>query len=196
MSSIIFNPWIGSDYETSEYGKLLLIGDSHYFYHDETDFKNFTKEIIQGLGTENDNDFYVKIGKVFNANNYLYIWSQVAFANAIQVPFTESRPKITSEAFKTIEPAIKEYLSICRPEKMIVFSVRVWDRGLFRRGHYPKFIKTIHDPKFNKSADVFQFEYKGGTTYGIKVNHPSSSRPSFVPEEIKPLIDIFLESKY
>lgn len=35
MKNILFNPWIGENYGKSELGKLLIIGDSHYFLNNE-----------------------------------------------------------------------------------------------------------------------------------------------------------------
>lgn len=196
MSNLIFQPWIGLNYGKTELGKLLIVGESHYFYHDETDYANFTKKMIQGLGTLSDNDFYIKVGKIFNPKDYLEIWSKIAFVNAIQYPFEESRELVTKEQYKTVEPALREYLDLTMPSKMIVCSKRVWDNGLPGNITWGNYIETLHDEEHDRSGTVWKFEYTNGHCYGIGIHHTSSTRPYFRPEEWKPLVTKFLNKTY
>lgn len=85
MNNILFKPWEGHNFGKSELGRLLIIGDSHYFLNDEDEsvFENFTIDIIGEAG-----DYYVKflnkISEIFEYDNPKEFWSNVAFANAIQ----------------------------------------------------------------------------------------------------------------
>ena len=50
MSKITFDPWIGKNYGKSHFGKLLIIGDSHYFTNGlPSDLRGFTKAKIAEL---------------------------------------------------------------------------------------------------------------------------------------------------
>jgi len=194
MNPLLFEPWEGPRYGKTSYGRLLILGDSHYFFHTETNYASFTQRMIGGLGSAEDNNFYLKVGQVFDPADYRTIWPNVAFANAIQHPFREAQPAVTREHLRTVEPAVRAYLEWTRPSKMIVFSSRVWNRGLPAR--WGKKIETLHDSVFGHRATVWEFDHAGGACYGIGVHHPSSRRPPFKPDEWRPLINQFLEKKY
>lgn len=50
MSHLTFYPWIGKNYSRSRYGKLLIIGDSHYFNNGLPNYlASFTKAQITEL---------------------------------------------------------------------------------------------------------------------------------------------------
>jgi len=196
MSNLLYQPWIGPDYGESDFGKLLIVGESHYFYHKEKDYTNFTKKIIHGLDSSNANDFYKKVGYIFNSENYLEVWSKIAFANAIQFPFVDARQEITIKQYKTVEPAIREYLDLTKPSKMIVFSKRIWDIGLPENITWGIFVEELHDKKNKRSGTVWKFEYPNGYCYGIGIHHPSSRNPYFRPEEWRPLVNEFLKKDY
>lgn len=193
MKNIIFKPWKGKNYGQTELGRLLIIGDSHYFLNDESasDFPEFTNDIIGDL--ENLNfKIYKNIGKIFNADDELEIWDKVAFANAIQVPFRDPYQKPTQEDFDTVEPAIQEYLNILKPDKMIVFSKRVWNDGLKSDINWGEHVGDIEEN--NKKSTVWKFNYENGFCHGIGINHASSR--GFSPQNWKPLIDKFLNVQY
>jgi hypothetical protein len=196
MNPFLFEPWEGPQYGEPPLGRLLILGDSHYFFHEEQHYASYTKRIIQGLGTDKskDNDFYIKVGQIFHPTDYLDIWPKVAFANAIQHPFQESRPYVTRAHYRTVEPAVRAYLEWTRPDKMIVFSSRVWNRGL--PSTWGRSVETLHDATFGRQATVWSFEYPNGVCHGIGVHHPSSVRPPFKPDEWRPLVTKFLERDY
>ncbi len=198
MNSLLFEPWIGPEYGQSKYGRLLIVGESHYFLRPEYDYLNYTKKVIGGLGNskEEDNNFYIKVGKIFKPDNYLDIWPKVAFANAIQYPYQQSRADILPEHYKTVEPAIREYLERTRPSKMIVFSMGIWRDGLPPVITWGNPIENLEDPIFKRRSNVWKFEYKDGACYGIGVHHPSSIQPPFNPDEWRPLIEAFLKRQY
>lgn len=195
MKNIKFKPWIGKDYGKSELGRLLIVGDSHYFLGGEEDsvFPNWTEDIVGDL--ENTNfRIFKNIGMVFNPNNDLELWPKVAFANAIQSDFRSSDQKPTYEDFKTVEPAIQEYLNIAKPSKIIVFSKRVWENGLSNDINWGEYIGEIEDAEFQKKSTLWKFNYDGGFCHGIGVNHPSS--PGFSSDNWRPLINKFLEQRF
>ena len=193
MNPPLFDPWVGPDYGKTSLGRLLLLGESHYFYHTEPDYASFTKRMIEGLGTTEDNNFYIKVGQIFDPADYRTVWPKIAFGNAIQFPFRVARQAVTREHLNTVEPAVRAYLELTKPTRMIVFSSRVWHRGLSQTWGRP--IKTLQDGTFGRRATVWEFDYPVGSCHGIGVHHPSSSRPPFLPEEWRPIINQFLEER-
>lgn len=195
MNNILFKPWEGHNFGKSELGRLLIIGDSHYFLNneDESVFENFTIDIIGEAG-----DYYIKflnkISEIFEYDNPKEFWSNVAFANAIQSAFRGSDQKPTEDDFKTVEPAIQEYLKMIKPDKIIVFSKRVWEEGLKNDIDWGEYVDSIKDEKYGKESTVWKFNYEGGFCHGIGVNHPSSR--GFSPAQWNPLITKFLENNY
>ena len=195
MEDLLFLPWIGHEYGNSKYGKLLIIGESHYQY--EIDIPNFTINTIKKLGKLGDNDFYIKVGAVFNPNDYLDIWSKVAFANGIQYLYEEPREEKTKEQLNTIEPAIKKYLELTKPTKMIVFSKSIiWEKGLPNSLNWGTYVEVIEDMENKLKFTVWRFEYEYGHCYGLGAIHPSSTNPKFYSEQIKGIVDIFLARNY
>jgi hypothetical protein len=195
MNNILFKPWEGHNFGKSELGRLLIIGDSHYFLNDEDEsvYPNWTQDIISDLESTNFKIFK-NIGEIFYPNNHLELWSKVAFANAIQSAFRGSDQKPTEDDFKTVEPAIQEYLKMIKPDKIIVFSKRVWENGLKNDIDWGEYVDSIKDEKYGKESTVWKFNYEGGFCHGIGVNHPSSR--GFSPAQWNPLITKFLENNY
>jgi|SRR6266542_5306939 len=198
MRNIMFKPWKGTDYGKTQYGKLLIVGESHYDYRDVTDLSNFTKNTLQRMLKERQdvNPFYVKIGEIFNPNDHLEIWSKVAFANAIQHLYPEPRGRITTQQLETVIPALQEYLELTKPAKMIVFSAKVWELGIPDNSPWGDFIETLSDNENKKKGTVLRFKYEGGQCYAIGLHHPSSWNPPFKPEEWRPLVMKFLNKDY
>lgn len=86
MSKLNFHPWIGTHYGKSELGKLLIIGDSHYWPYNNapiTYHPDFTKNIIQDRASLNA-IFFKNIAQLFHKNNFEELRDDIAFANAIQ----------------------------------------------------------------------------------------------------------------
>jgi hypothetical protein len=145
------------------------------------------------LGSVNDNDFYISVGELFNPSNYLEIWAKIAFANAIQYEFRESRQSKSASQIRTIEPAIREYLNIIKPNKVLVCSKLVWDKGLPETIAWGNWITNLEDKENSKEATVWNFNYDGGTCLAMGIHHPGSTRPKFYPSEWKPIVDQFLK---
>lgn len=189
----MFQPWIGKNFGTSDLGKLLVVGESHYDYESLTDFENYTTRIVNKLGGDGDNNFFVQIGYLFNETDYLDVWQKIAFANAIQFVFNESRQTKTSLQNATIEPAIKEYLNIIKPEKMLVCSSHIWNKGLPLNISWSKYLGNLTDEENAKEATLWEFEYEGGKCLSMGIHHPSSTNPKFRVEEWRPIVRKFLD---
>ena len=90
MAHLTYQPWIGKNYGKSELGKLLIIGDSHYFNSDESnDLSNFIKAQIAELDDLSSN-FHDTVLNLFGHEKHSEFWSKVAFANSIQSAFTSA----------------------------------------------------------------------------------------------------------
>ena len=117
MKTLTYKPHIGKNYSNSKLGKLLIIGDSHYFnnsLHD--DLSEFTVKKINELRIISAH-FYDKVDAVINQGGKHDIWDKIAFANAIQTPFSSSNQKPTKKNLDTAKLAFREYLDITKPER-------------------------------------------------------------------------------
>lgn len=190
----IFKPYIPKNYGNSDLGRLFLVGDSHYIKHEEKDLSNFTKDIISKIADYSFIKFFREVGKIFNPSDYTEIFSKAAFANAIQVGMKEASQKPNIEDFKTVEPALKDYLEEIKPSKMVVFSKRVWNYGLPQDISWGEYVETIVDQKTKYEATVWKFNYQSGVCHGIGVYHPSY--PGFNSQKMKSLLDIFFSREY
>lgn len=118
-------PHIGKNYGNSKLGKLLIIGDSHYFNNGlPNNLSEFTVEKIKELKIISTH-FYDKVDAVLNQGGKHDIWDKIAFANAIQTPFSSSEQKPTKKDLDTAKLAFREYLDITKPEKVVVFPSRL-----------------------------------------------------------------------
>lgn len=110
----------------------------------------------------------------------------MAFRSSDQIP--------TEEDYKTVEPAIQKYLDIVKPDKIIVFSKRIWDKGLKSEISWGNYLGEVQDEKYNKKSTLWKFNYENGLCFGIGVNHPSSR--GYSPIEWSSLINKFLSEDY
>ena len=170
MSNITYKPWIGKKYGKSKYGKLLIIGDSHYFKNSVPEnLSEFTCNQIAELDIISSN-FHRSILRTFGHNKHQDFWENVAFANAIQSPFSFAAQEPTDREKDMAEQAFKEYLSLTTPDKVIVFSSRLWEHFFNKPGwgnHYDKI-----DNRWN----VRELEYNGGKCKALGIYHPSARK--------------------
>ncbi|AYO58463.1 hypothetical protein CO230_10240 [Chryseobacterium sp. 6424] len=176
MKHVTFNPWIGSDYEKSELGKLLILGDSHYFNNDEPEnLTNFTKAQIAELDSISSN-FHNKIRQFFGHQKHSEFWKKVAFANGIQSAFKFANQVPTKAEMNQAETAFRAYLDIVKPDKVIVFSSRLWEHFFNKPGW------GIHKDKIDDRWNIRSLDYEGGQCLAIGLYHPSAygfSVPAF-----------------
>jgi len=100
----------------------------------------------------------------------------------------------TDKHFQTIQPAIRLYLDEIKPNRMVVFSKRAWEKGLPNNITWGNYVETLKDEKSNLSATVWKFNYEEGSCYGIGLHHPSYKK--FNPTNIKSLLNLFLAKDY
>jgi len=175
MSHLTFYPWIGKNYSQSRYGKLLIIGDSHYFNNGLPNYlANFTKAQITELD-DIAGSFHKTILKIFGYEKHAEFWENVAFANAVQSAFTSSNQIPTVAEKHKAELAFREYLNLLKPEKVIVFSSRLWEHFFNKVGW------GNHLGKINNRWNIRDLDYNGGSCKAIGLHHPST-RGFNVPE--------------
>lgn len=186
MSHLTFSPWIGKNYHQSSYGKLLLIGDSHYFNDGlPKDLAGFTKAQIAELD-DIAGSFHKKILKIFGHQKHADFWRNVAFANAVQSAFTASDQIPTVAEKDKAELAFREYLYLLKPEKVIVFSSRLWEHFFNKAGW------GNHVGKINNRWNVRNLNYSGGSCKAIGLHHPSTR--GFKVSEFQNIVSEFIRS--
>lgn len=184
MSKITFDPWIGKNYGKSHFGKLLIIGDSHYFTNGlPSDLRGFTKAKIAELPIISAR-FYDNIGKVLNPSQPLALWENIAFANAIQEPFGHANQEPTKEQKDDAEMAFRHYLDVTKPEKVIVFSNRLWEHFFNKIGW------GTHLDKIDNRWNIRELDYAGGRCQAIGLYHPSAH--GFKVEDFRKVVGAFL----
>ncbi|MCD9853570.1 hypothetical protein LUD75_02545 [Epilithonimonas sp. JDS] len=185
MQNLIYNPWIGKNYGNSELGKLLIIGDSHYFNNGlPNNLNDFTKAQIAELDII-AGKFHKTILEVFGYQKHADFWKNIAFANSIQSAFTSSNQVPTNAEKDIAEKAFREYLEITEPEKVIVFSSRIWEH-CFNKAVWGK-----HLDKIDERWNIRELDYDGGTCKAIGLHHPST--PGFNKSKFQKVIFEFLK---
>lgn len=133
MNKIIFEPWIGSRYESENHfgRRVLVLGESHYGGASETRL-TFTKEIIKKLGKDERCAFFTKVSKVlldFDADRYISdserseIWEDVAFYNYIPGFVSEdARVRPSIEQWESAVLPFKQVVDILRPQLILVLG--------------------------------------------------------------------------
>jgi hypothetical protein len=194
MSNITFNAWIGSNYGKSTFGKLLIIGDSHYWpYHPKpTVYSNdFTQRIIADDISLNAK-FFKNIAKLFGKTDFSEIRDDICFANAIQEFMENSQSEPTKLQILACELSLREYIETTDPDKVLVFSSRIWEGNFNKEKDWGEYLETMTFDK--RKGTVWKFNKENGKVcYGIGLYHPSA--PQWKLEEWKPLVNNFL-SKY
>ena len=184
--NITYKPWIGKNYGNSELGKLLIIGDSHYFnYGLPNNLSDFTVEKIKELRIISAN-FYDKVDAILNQGGKHDIWDKIAFANAVQTPFSSADQKPTKDDLDTAKIAFREYLDMTKPEKVIVFSSRVWEHCFNDEVN----IWGKHLEKIDNRWNIRELEYIDGTCKAIGLHHPST--PGFDKSKFQKVVSEFL----
>lgn len=169
LKNLIFKPWIGKNYGNSELGRLLIIGDSHYFNNGlPNNLNDFTKAQIAELDII-ASKFHNTILEVFGYQKHADFWKNIAFANSIQSAFTSSNQVPTNAEKDTAEKAFREYLEITKPEKVIVFSSRIWEHFFNNEGCWGK-----HLDKIDNRWNIRELDYAGGNCKALGIYHPNA----------------------
>lgn len=182
--NLTYKPHIGENYGTTELERLLVIGDSHYFNNGlPKNLPEFTVEKIKELRIISAN-FYDKVDAVLNQGGKHDIWDKIAFANAIQTPFSSADQKPTGDDLDIAKLAFRKYLDMTKPEKVIVFSSRIWEHCFNKQG-WGKHLDKVDD-RWN----IRELDYDGGTCKAIGLHHPST--PGFDKSKFQKVVFEFL----
>ncbi|HEX8334099.1 MAG TPA: hypothetical protein VF622_15875, partial [Segetibacter sp.] len=108
IPGINFQPWKGENFGIGKYGRLLIVGESHYT-EDDPKYDNpneLTTEVVQKfIDGEYDISFYRNLGLLFNKEDRYELWKNVAFTNAIQRGLHDARTQPEKEDIETVIPA-------------------------------------------------------------------------------------------
>lgn len=203
MNAINFNPWVSEAYKNGNgiYGKLLIMGESHYIDDEEEDDitqqldsaqsgpSEFTTSIVDGfINKKWELNFFRNLGLLFNKNDQYEIWENVAFANAIQVGLKTSTSQPTIKDISTVIPAFWELLELLKPGKILICSKRMWNNWMPDSDTRCQKIGEIECN--GKYSTIWEYNYENGRCTAIGINHPSSY---FSYSNWEPLVKMFLE---
>jgi len=166
-----FEPWIGKNYKTYVDGKILLIGESHYLDEELDPASNFTTAVIKQFlqGHKLPTPFFQRIGNIFDSNDYNSIWENIAFANLIQAGLSEAKSQPTVDDIATINPTFEILLKNLKPDKVLVFSKRLWNNWLTEED--ATHVKEISAN--NKKGNIWEYQRNGKKTLAMGINHAS-----------------------
>ena len=134
---ILFEPWIGQDYENGLHGKRVwILGESHYGTDDGwPPPRLWTIECIrQVLAGKPNSPFWRSIAKTVLGEKSTELeqdefWHRVAFSNYVQaIAAEEARQPPTREMYASAEQPFFEVLNALEPDLLLTFCARMWDR--------------------------------------------------------------------
>lgn len=195
IKGLKFQPWVGQDYGKSEYGRLLLVGESHYLNNDKATSNLTTLVVRNHLKDSMIPPFYMispffrKAGHIFDSINCHSLWKKVAFANLIQTGLKDSTQQPTVAEKNSVNESFRLLLDDLKPEKVIVLSKRMWTKWM--TGGICHQVTAINAA--NKRSEVWEYEYNTGKCIVIGISHPSS--PGFSSKSYTPLLNKFLQMK-
>jgi len=191
IKGIHFQPWIGKNYEKSIYGKLLLLGESHYFEMKNQDRQDATSiSVGKHLSGEWKSPFFRKPGKAIDPQDWKNVWHNVAYANLIQEGMQGSKGQPTTVQIATANTAFDLLLKNLKPKKVIVLSKRMWEKWL--TGGNCTHVDDLNENGLR--SEVWEYKYLYGKCLGIGTCHPSAR--IFSSDQYVPLINKFLSTDY
>ena len=171
IKGLHFQPWVGENYGKCQYGKILLLGESHYLNEDE-DSVNLTKMVVKNAIDEHDGmntSFFRTTELIFNRKDYQTFWNDVAYANLIQKAMEKTKSQPEPDDIATISPSFKLLLDNLKPEKVLILSKRMWEYWLTSDNSY-----KVKDIKRNgKNIEIWKYSYEGGNCLATGIWHPS-----------------------
>lgn len=190
IKGIHFQPWIGKNYCTSKYDKLLLLGESHY-ESKKNDTPNLTTVVVKNFlkkAKEFKTPLFRKIGFVLNPEDCYAPWQDIAFANGIQICLSDVESQPDQNEIESIAPAFEKLVNYLKPSKVLVLSQRMWDWWLLKGNWEMKRIEYLKAA--GKQSEIWKYRYDGGECVCMGINHPSTWK--FSSMAWKPLVDKFL----
>lgn len=195
---LTFEPWKGKNYDNSGFGKILLLGESHY----EKGIENplFTKEIIEEfLSGEQGKGYtiYANIGYLFS-DDCRSIWNEIAFSNLIQNYLLDASTDPKKEDFQRISGVFWLLLERLKPDKVIVCSKEIWKDWIpvVSENETKKCDNVGKILIDGKHSNVWRYDYGNGSCLAIGITHPSwMFGKNGTPQEWRPLVSSFLSLK-
>lgn len=217
IKGLNYQPWISENYLSGngKYGKLLILGESHYDDLDEDEDQkdydiengktdsidepndifienNFTSGVINKfINKEIDIAFYRNVGLLFNPNDKYEIWTHIAFANGIQVPMGDSNAQPSVKDIKTVEKAFWLLMENLEPDKILVCSKRMWNNWLGEKTPNSRYLCSISEN--NKKSTIWEYELSNKKIHAMGINHPSKF---FSHKNWTPIVTKFLKDEF
>ena len=189
-SSILFQPWVGSDYPNGGifHQKVLILGESHYCSSkpdNETcpcslvgeECSSLTNDVVDDTLFCYNGERYQRTfvcferavyGKVPTQEERVALWNSVAFYNYFQFAQSGARRPIEQETSAS-ESAFKEVLSTLKPDKVVVWGKRLYDILPDWGGKH-----SILDAEVDGTTDIWTYVVDGKEIPCLLVYHPSS----------------------
>lgn len=169
-------PWISDNYNSPnpKFGKILILGESHYGEPSKDD-TNFTINVIEDVLTGRvcqGYRYFTMLGRLFNPDDRNDIFNNCAFANLIQEILEAPRVHPTYEQKNNSHIAFWAILKKTNPDKIIVTSSRAWNNWLPDDDDRGSKIDTITVD--GRSSNVWHYEQKGVfKCQAIGIGHPA-----------------------
>lgn len=200
MKKVFFKPWIGENYKNNKYFKktIMVLGESHYCDQKcdncgdllaNPDCRNFITNIMNRFidykkGTQTHERWmntYTRFSNIYfgdevDNNTTIDFWNSLIFYNYIQKALEDSRISPTEEDFKNSEIAFFEVLRKYKPDLIIVWGERLWDK-LPANGQWGDVLLDGKNGKF------YNYEIDSKIIPAFSIYHPSSS--AFTYEDTK-----------
>lgn len=212
LNALNFSPWVSEAYNKNSgiYGKILIIGESHYFDDEEEDENlnvqndeeqlqvlelkipktrdESTITMIEGyINRKWDINFYRNLGLAFNNKNRFEVWGNVAFANGIQKGLKSSICQPSKDEIATFIPAFWALLESLKPDKVLICSQRMWQKWMPDNDKRSSNVSSIN--KNGKHSTIWKYNYSGGNCIAMGINHPSKY---FSYDKWAPIISEFI----
>jgi len=178
-TEIKFRPWVGNRYESSPFGKkILILGESHYGWKGSGNIDeqpDVTERVVsEQLAGNYIKRFWTNIATAFlNRKPTLAdkreFWNSVAFYNYVQCSVGDrARIRPTSDKWQSGESAFFEVLESLTPKLIVVLGYALWD-------HLP--IANSERSSKLSGHDYIRtrrYLFDAGSAFVINVKHPST----------------------
>jgi len=127
------NPFVGPRFGQSQFGRLLIVGLSHYGDEKETQEPNFTQKIINEVIAGRSISYFTKIAHLFrnsdgNPFSPAEFYPLVAFYNFLPDHFSYPKQPPTHEQYHAPETQqfFRKVLKELKPDRVLITGKRLW----------------------------------------------------------------------
>lgn len=183
MKNVVFQPWVGENYEKGINGKkVMILGESHYGESgkDNLGFTNwvvnhyldYLKGKIKSSGWMGNWSKYTNVWKSVVGGKKSDFWHSIMFYNYVQEFIVDSRISPSNAQFETSETAFFQVLNKYQPDLVFVWGERLWDRMSTKGENGEKVV--IGEKQF---CTEYIYELRNGKKVKVYMTyHPSSSQ--------------------